>query len=594
MQHTPWPMGQSGRWRRAGEAFKDYLSSLLGDDVILKRILLIFIAVQVAGALWDLPGDHGWENDGIAPRGVFSGLSGNLKPGNAHRYPLFHYVLSVIASVPALLLTPFVAGGFDKAALLGAGAGTVVMTGVSICVKLLNIALSALGVAALSAFARRTVDVQAARFCALFCVLNLSFSYYARASNLDGPYLAWAAFLLERLSLGTQGTSEEQARRYLQMGVLGAASVATKDQAYALVFPLFLVACLQALSLRSLLHIVRLGASSAVAYAFFSGALFNPSGFLARVAMLRGPNSQDWKVYEDGALGLRQNMIDLARNVPEWWWPWPVLIVVAIGLLVCLVWALRDRNFAPLEPLVMGLGSLFLFTLVVRRDEHRFILPLAFVASYYAGVGASALLHAAKDRGAQVSLRVGLLILASAAGVRCAALLLTQWSDGRREVAHFLAELPRGSRVETYGLPVYLPHFWLGPDSPYKVSRLQPVSGDAWAPIRGVESVRDAYENLGQRKPDVLLLPEGFLVRYLARSLGPGERISEQERKAQADQDAVQFMQRAIKGELPGYELAFVAEAKLPGMLSALNYAPVRIHGSTGTRTWVFVRKARS
>ena len=33
-------------------------------------------------------------------RGLFAGLWGNLQPGNAHRYPLLHHLLSAIASLP--------------------------------------------------------------------------------------------------------------------------------------------------------------------------------------------------------------------------------------------------------------------------------------------------------------------------------------------------------------------------------------------------------------------------------------------------------------------------------------------------------------
>ncbi|MFT3925885.1 MAG: hypothetical protein QM778_25300 [Myxococcales bacterium] len=560
------------------------------QDALLKRLVLLYVLVQLVGALWDLPGDHGWENDGIAPRGVFSGLSGNLKPGNAHRYPLFHYVLSLIASLPALLLTPLAAGSLGKTALLEAGAGTLVMTGVSLCVKLLGIGLSALALLALAAFTRRSASVEASRCAAAFCALNLSFAYYGRASNLDGPYLAWSALLLERLSLLGQGDARAQAARYVQMGLLGAAAVATKDQAYAVVFPLFAVAGVHALMARSLPRLVRLALSAGAGYAVFSGALFNPRGFAARITMLRGTNSQDWKIYEDTSLGLWTNVGDLAGNVPMWWWPWPVLVLAGLGLCVCLVWGTRDRKLLPLLPLVMGLGGLCLFTLVVRRNDHRFVLPAAFVASYYAGVGASALLRASSGR-ARRATQVGLGLLFAAAGFQNLLLLVTQFSDGRRQVAAFLAERPRGTRVETYGLPVYQPHYWLGSDAPYQVTRLQPLSGEPWAPIRGLTNVRDSYANLSARGPDILLIPEGFAMRYFERTLRPGERLSEQERKAQLDRDATEFMRAAVANELPGYELLFVAGEDLPAPLARLGLSPVSVHGSTGMRYWVLSKK---
>jgi len=102
--------------------------------------------------------------------------------------------------------------------------------------------------------------------------------------------------------------------------------------------------------------------------------------------------------------------------------------------------------------------------------------------------------------------------------------------------------------------------------------------------------VRDEYSNVSRRKPDVLVIPEGFATRYLGRELRPGEKLSVQERKALSDHDAVRFMRDALADRLPGYTLAREAEGALPGWLSALGFEPVRVHGSTGMRTWILRR----
>jgi hypothetical protein len=49
---------------------------------------------------------------------------------------------------------------------------------------------------------------------------------------------------------------------------------------------------------------------------------------------------------------------------------------------------MHSRRLAPLMPLLMALSSVVLFTLVAKRAEHRFLLPAAFLATYYAGAGA--------------------------------------------------------------------------------------------------------------------------------------------------------------------------------------------------------------
>jgi hypothetical protein len=91
------------------------------------------------------------------------------------------------------------------------------------------------------------------------------------------------------------------------------------------------------------------------------------------------------------------------------------------------------------------------------------------------------------------------------------------------------------------------------------------------------------------RGPDVLVVAESFAQPYLSRALPPGFRFV-QEAKAQQDVDAVTFFSAALRDQLAGYHLCWTAAPALPRILRAMGLEPMRIHGSTGTFTWVLTR----
>ncbi len=563
----------------------------------MTAVLALYVATQCLGALWDLPGSHGWENDGIAPRELFNGLVANLTPGHAHRYPLFHYVLSVLAALPVLLMVPFVSPSLALADMLATGQGTWVMTGVSLAVKALAIAASVVTMLALGRFAQRASGAATARWAVSFAVLNLSLSYYGRSSNLDGPYLMWIALALERLSASIASPEPGQDSR---IAVYCALAVATKDQAYALALPLLSAMCLRSwYDLRGhdqvrnwLRSTARLAGTCLGVYALASGALLNPTGFVARVQLLSGPNSQDWKVYESTARGALLNLTDILRQLDAWWWPWPVLVLAALGVGEMLTFGpLRDRLLGAL-PLGLMACNLALFTLVVGRAEHRFLLPSALAASFYAGCGAQAVVQRL-GMASPIKLYSGRLVLTLAvtvAALLSSRLLLTQYADARSDVSAWLAALPAGTKVETYGLPVYLPHFDTTPNAPYHVTRVTPPSTRKPAALLGVEDRRDLLSRVSERGPDVLIIPEPYARRFRERTLRPGERMSGQDRQAQADLDATRFFRSALGDRLAGYRLHWVASAQLPDWLTWFGGGGVEIHASTNQRTWVLIR----
>ncbi len=564
---------------------------LLREDRVVGRIVVIFACAQLLAAAWDLPSSFGWENDGIAPRDLFGGLKFNLTPGQGHRYPLLHYVIVAVGSLPFLLLGVFRASSWQYGIIERQILSIEVMTGVSAVAKLISIAFACLAVLILARMARRIASIRAGRLCALYAVTCLSFSYYGRTSNLDGPALMWIALALDRLwAIVEQG----RRRDFLLFSLFAAAAVATKDQAYAaftLTAPIYLVVLplLRKDKPAAPGHFrnLALGAGTgALALGLLGGGLLNPTGFAARLGMLTGENSQSWRAYQSGIVGLAANLGDAALLQAEYFWPWPLVAGAWTGVVLCL---LRPDRALAMLPLVAALSSLLTFTLVVGRAGQRFLLPLGFLLSVYGGVAGDKLCAAGQKIGGARGLRVAyalLIALLVCAGFRCLTLILTQFGDARRQVETFLAELPPDARVETYGPLVYQPRFQ---GDRYRVRHV----GKRDIKLPGVEHLRAPYGRVRERAPDFLVIPESYAVRYLPREHSSGQAASLRDQRSLADSDAVAFFRAALADRLPGYRLVLPAQPLLPSWARLLGARPIRIHGSTGARVWVLARESR-
>ncbi len=566
----------SSAWRNASS----FVIELWREDRASRWLASIHVLGALLVAGWDLPGTFGWECDGIAPRDAFMTVGANLTPGSGHNYPLFHGLLVLFLSLPFLL------AGLGRWLLLGgslrdAMLTPLTMTGISVVAKLTTIVMGTLTLLLLARLARQLFEPRAGYLCALFTATMLGFAYYSRTSNLDVPYLFWTVLAIERylfaLAHGTR-------RSYLLSGAFAALALATKDQAYA---SFGLVAAAYAVILPLVVrgfvsdrraHFRNLGFASLTfvgVYGLASPALLNPTGFVFRLRLLSGQNSQDWRNYEPTLAGKIANLRDLVRLAPEQLWPWPVFALVGLGLLAAV---LSERRALRLLPACAALSSVVLFTLVAARHEARFVLPAGLWLSIYAGAGAAILVSKARP----LLLLVALTALPG--GLRVVALGFTQWRDARRDLAAWLAELPRGTRIESYGKLVYQPHFDVSPDAPYRVARIDVARGKKRNPILGVSEIDPPFSGVEGRAPDVLLLQEAWVRRFID---APQTLVRERD---QADQDAARFFRAAWSGRLPGYRSSRVFETELPAWLTALGQKPIKIHGSTGERVVVVVR----
>ena len=568
------------------------------------RLLLCFVLFELLLVGWDQPGFYGWENDGAAPRGFFQGIADNLLPGRAHRYPLFHYLLIGLLCAPVLLVDLAVAVA-TSTPVVEVVVSTPSMTAMALLTKLLHLGMTSFGLLVAARIWTTLFDRRTARWALAFTVTNLSVAYYGRVTNVDTAYLMWVILAADRvLLLRQRGTSHD----YGALALFVAAALATKDQAYApfaLTAPLYLLVWPLvgpspfAAGRQHWQLLARAVALGLLFYAVLSGAVFNPTGFVARLELLTGTNSQDWRQYPRTLHGVLANVRDLVRWQDEFFWPIPVVIAAWLGALGAPYHAARlaPKASATLRrlngrfswlPLALGLSSVLTFTLVVARAEHRFMLVMGYWLSGYAGVFVGALLELGRSRGARhlaLAFSGALLGLGVTQNVELA---LTQLFDPRRDVERFLAALPPGTRVETYGLGVYLPRFSSASHG-YSVTRVSAKTWGTPAPINGVEEVFDDFMNYPERGVDVLVVPEGFLGRFAPAA--EGKDVAKAMDRYRSAHGALSFFSRILTDELPGYQRIDVGKLERPDWYAKLGGRLLQVHGSTGRPVWVLLRE---
>jgi hypothetical protein len=568
---------------------REHLRRLGAEDVPLGRALGLYGLFQLLASFWDLPGSYSWENDGVAPRDLFVGIADNLTPGKGHTYPLLHFALLGLLCLPILLHALGTARSLAFTDVYASMLTVPTMTAISVVAKLVSVVMGLVAIWALGRVVRRTVSPGAGRWAAAFAATCLSVGYYGRTVNLDGPYLMWTALAMDALL-----SSAEHGRRqdYLRTALFVAASVATKDQAYATyvlslpVYWLLLPLLYRRTAPNALYPNWSLGRLAGALGVFLlglgalGGGLWNPTGFVYRWRLLTGPNTESWRLYPATLAGKLSNLGAIARNQADAWWPWPAVAVAWVGVAVALSvrpeGGLRRRSFR-LLPLVAGLSSLCFFSLIVARTEHRFLLPLGFWLSAYGGVAVDAAVRYTADRARPV-VRVAGVGLLGFAGLRGIGLVATQWGDARHDVARYLARLPAGTEVETYGRVTYQPHYSAPPAAPYRVRRVGPEPVRRRDPLVPGEEVVARFGEELTPPADVLVITEGFAGRFL-RPAPTG-----------TSDEARGYFTRALGGKLPGYERVEEFRPRVPACLRAWGMAPIEIHGSTGQRAWVLRR----
>jgi hypothetical protein len=338
---------------------------------------------------WGLPSEYGWAPDELTPHAVQEALDQRFSGGWHSKYPPLHHAVLAVASAPWRRAP---VGPPRDLALFRAG-------------RVVSLLMAVAMVALVYACGRELYGHGPALFAAAVAGLSVPFAYYAKTANLDAPYLFWfAAALLAYLRL----LKGHRLRHYAATGALAAAAVATKDQAYGLfvlVAPVVVVALHHRRrgegappSFLNTLADRRLGAAALASVAgivILDNVVFNPGGFAAHVALISGPASRDFRMFERSPAGLAALCVATLRAI-VFAMGWPAALAAASGLALAAARARANRTL--LLTLVPAVSYGLTFLAVVFYVYDRFVLPLAVVLALFAGHALAEALARARSR----------------------------------------------------------------------------------------------------------------------------------------------------------------------------------------------------
>lgn len=568
------------------------LAGALAELHPVERWLLLGIAtLHVVGIGWGLPASDGWDVDGVSPRDFLSGMVKTVTPGDYFTYPPLHLLLLTVLTLPVTLVALVRAPSLAPHDVIQAFVHVPVMTTFAFVARVVSLLMSLGIVLAIGNLARAVFGPRARPWAMAIAGVEVAGTYYAHTSNLDIPALFWATCALLTLTLAVKADEPRKLRR---VAVLVACAIATKDQAYAiflLSMPCVLV--LWAFERRragTLPELVRETAWLVLIGVFLvlaiDGALFNPTGFAARVRFLTGPASQDFAQYSRDWPGRLAALRDAATFLPKHY-PVALAPVFALGVVFAVGRTKGRDRIAALVPLFAILSFTLAFNCVARRVEERFMLPQMQLLAIYGGGAVSVLLELAPVAERRV---LGWMVRAGAAacilsGLHLSAIVIANMlGDARYDAEAYMREHVRaGEVIEVYGSNVYLPRF---PPS----ARVERIGAGPIAARNPMPDIVEKQEHLGAvatRSPKWIVVSTGYAWRYLRESPGneAGHVLPESQRVSLADADATHHM-RALFAGAAGYEIAHVSHYHGTPLLP-----PHPLHASLATDVWIFERR---
>ena len=335
-----------------------------GASPLLAWIVGGSAVLNVIGLWWGLPGGY-WIPIEVSPVFVLSGLAEHFSHGWSDAYPPVHFYILSIAEGPVILLDWL--GRID----LHHAYWPMTLTVIGRLVSVLMAAgtLVALDMAGRLAFSRR-----AGLFGTALFALAAPFLYYAKAANVDVPYIFWfAVALVFYLRVLRDGHLSD----YLGLAAATTLSICTKDQAYGLFVLLpFVIVWEKGFTRRA----VAAGAAAIVLFALFHNLMFNLSGFRDHVAFIVGPGSVSYRAFDLTPMG-EFLLLKLTVRLTELSWGWPGFLVCVAG--VAAAWNSHRRITIAL--LASAVGYYVSFLNVVGYEYDRFLLPVALVLALFGG-----------------------------------------------------------------------------------------------------------------------------------------------------------------------------------------------------------------
>jgi hypothetical protein len=546
-------------------------------------ILAAAAGLRLAGLFWGLPASDGWDDDGFAPRNFLTALALTYKPGSYFTYPPFHAFLLALLSAPGIVIALLQVPSFHQADVIGEFTKPGYMTFFAVVGRLVSLAMSLGIIWSVGEMARLIAGHRAGLFAAGAAALNFGLTYYGQVGNLDVPYLFWGML---SLLWAMRALVEQHPKHFWLAALFAAASVATKDQAYALFLlslPLFLLAWF-VMDRWPRLHAGKIVQTllPAIVLALLllllvDGAITNWTGFARRVAFLAGPASGDYAEYLKGPSGWRALLADMGGYYSKGYGI--VAVALAVFGLVLHTGRTSDRvRVAGLLPALAILSFIVCFNFAALRSDHRFLLPQAVLACVYIGIAAEALAFA-PGSWARLAGRATLALTALFALHQVIAINAALLFDPRYDAeAWMAAHVGRGETIETYGQNCFLPRF----PSNAQVTRVGPGDLKVRNPLPRVTEIRAPFG--ADRGARFVVVNAKWAERYMRPEipLAHGHNYSRLQQADFRNDDARHYFSRLLEGKT-GYRLAYTAH--YDGLWPA-----VHIHDSLGETIWIFER----
>jgi hypothetical protein len=534
----------------------------------VRRVLALAFVLHAIGVTWGLPASDAWDNDGIAPRDILPGLAETFTPGSFYTYPPAHLILLALLTLPVTLVAIGRAPHVTVADVTQEILKTPYMTSLSIIARSVSVAMS-LGIAIAIAKIAEEISPRkhAGVFAAATASCGITLTYYAHTSNLDVPSLFWAS--LAALAF-TRARTRGEPKRLRHAAVFVAIAIASKDQAYALFAlsaPVLLGLWLWRADHKKALA-KECGLALLIAAALvlvLDGAPFNPRGFAARVAFLRGPASQDFSNHAADARGLVTIIVDIAKSFDRHY-PWIFVPVIAVGIALV-------RGPAAAFPGLLAVSFTVAFNFAARRTDDRFALPQMLFLAVYAG-------HALAWMGERWRLSP-LPILAWAAWEALRVDLMFLYEPRYATEAYLREHVRPEDTIEVHGMNVYLPRF---PEAA-RVVRVGTTPVARRGPYPGIIEVEAPLMDIAKRNPRFIVVSRCYVWRYLPRDITShdGHVYPKSQLEKAQDTDATTFFTSLFEGRLR-YRPVHAAD------IVDTWFRPIEIHASLNCKTTTFER----
>jgi hypothetical protein len=531
-------------------------------------VIALLIVSLVVGFFWGLPNGDSWAADSISPRscGLFA-IAETYTPGHFHTYPPLQMALLTIVTLPFAAIAVSHAGTNIDA--LGAELiKPFYMTGIEIGSRLVTMAMAIAIAWNTMRLWTRIESKRAGVAAGMLVAANAVFVYYAHTGNLDVPAIFWVIWCVLEIDRVLAGEPRECAAL-----ILATLAVLTKDQvAAALILPLpFAILIVPWITSRTSplrRNVVRGSLIAIATYALVSGAIINPSGFAKRVRFLLGPASQSWIEYPHGWSGTRDLLIAMGRAVPHFT-SIPVAIIAALGLVIAITSRRGVDRIRALMPLFVAVSFTLIFNLAARRAVDRFLLLQSVLVLPYAAIVFERAWS--KFERARIVTAIASVISIGLAWLGVASLDATLVTDPRYAAENYLRTLPKGSRVDLFGGPIFVPRVSSQVDAVRP--GLEPIADRQ--EITGVRDVVDDRLDIENRPRAIVLSSEivGMLTEDGESRFG---LMSYRDAKSRA------FFRQLASGGL-GYERVFRSTCALPFPLECRF-----VHGSTAGDVWIY------